>query len=52
MNYRTRGTIRAGKFLGRQMKKGWTAKEELTQVEGSYGSKIHYYLLLSLQRVL
>jgi len=42
--------VRALKFFSIQIRKGWTQKEALNQVEGSYGERIHYFTLLALQK--
>ncbi len=43
--------IRALKFFRIQVKRGLKIKDVLTQIKGSYGKRVHYFVLLSLQNI-
>lgn len=43
---------RALKFFNHQLKKGWAIQETFSQLRGSYGKRIEYFVLLELKKVL
>lgn len=41
--------IRSLRFFSSQIKKGWNPISVLSQIENSYGKRVHYFVLLSLK---